>query len=64
MSADFMIGDKVRKTSGYQFPGVVVSVFFTRAGAERYVVECTVPECAGMLHIYNGNQLELVKDST
>lgn len=50
--------DKVRKRSGYQFPGVVVSVFMTLSGQERYVVECVVPGVAGILHIFNGDQLE------
>ncbi len=56
----FCIGDKVRKTSGYSYPGVVVSVFKTTAGLWRYVVECTEPSVAGMLHIFNAKQLEKV----
>lgn len=56
----FKQGDKVQKVSGYRYPGVVVAVFQTTAGAVRYVVESTVPECAGMLHIYNGSQLEAI----
>lgn len=54
----FQIGQKVEKFSGYRWPGIVVSVFTTLAGAERYVVECTVPEVAGALHIYAPNQIE------
>lgn len=54
------IGDKVTKTKGYQFSGVVVSVFQTIAGKTRYVVECTVEGAGGMLHIYNAEQLEKV----
>lgn len=52
------IGDKVNKVSGYKYPGIVVAVFHNLKGDDRYVVECTVPEVAGMLHIYNRNQLE------
>src|SRR5271168_2139206 len=39
---------RVRKKSGYDFPGVVVSEFMTVAGEKRVVVECTIPEVAGM----------------
>jgi len=39
----FAIGDKVEKTSGYKWPGVVVAVFDTLAGERSVVVECTVP---------------------
>ncbi len=52
------IGDRVQKVRGYRWPGVVVSVFETLAGHRRVVVECTVPEVAGALHIYNEDQLE------
>ena len=55
----FSVGDRVRKVKGYQWPGEVVAVFTTLDGKPRYVVECTVPEVAGALHIYNGEQLEL-----
>lgn len=53
----FAIGDKVEKTSGYKWPGVVVAVFDTLAGERRVVVECTVPEVTGALHIYNEKQI-------
>jgi hypothetical protein len=53
-------GDKVEKVSGYKWPGVIVSVFETLAGETRVVVECTTPEVAGALHIYNLSQLRLV----
>ena len=56
----FIIGDKVIKISGYSWPGIVVSVFSTLAGKQRIVVECTVAEVAGALHIYTPEQL--VKD--
>lgn len=53
------IGDKVRKVKGYSWPGVVVAKFETLNGKLRYVVECTVPEVAGALHIYSPEQLEI-----
>ena len=60
MQEQFKVGDKVEKVSGYKWPGVVVSVFDTLSGERRLVVECTVPEIAGALHIYNEKQLTLV----
>ena len=51
------VGDKVEKVSGYKWPGVVVAVFTTLSGETRIVVECTVPEVAGALHIYNPSQI-------
>lgn len=56
---NFKVGDRVIKVSGYAWPGVVVSVFDTLKGERRVVVECTVAEVAGALHIYNENQLKL-----
>jgi hypothetical protein len=56
------VGDKVEKVVGYRWPGVVVAVFETTGGKVRYVVECTTPEVAGALHIYNGEQLRVVQD--
>jgi hypothetical protein len=58
-SANLKIGDRVRKRSGYEYPGFVVSVFVNRAGAVRYVVEADHPAFSGMLHIFNEEQLEL-----
>ena len=55
---EFFVGDKVRKAKGYKYPGVVVSWFETLAGEIRYVVEATGEEYKGMLHIFNGDQLE------
>jgi hypothetical protein len=54
----FKVGDPVKKRSGYEYPGFIVSVFTNRAGAVRYVVEADHPAFAGMLHIFNGDQLE------
>ena len=53
------VGDTVRKTKGYAWPGVIVADFTTLTGQRRLVVECTTPEVAGALHIYNEDQLEL-----
>lgn len=58
-AAQFNVGEKVTKVTGYKYPGMVVAAFQTRAGEWRYVVECTVPGCEGMLHIFNGQQLRL-----
>ena len=54
------IGDTVRKTKGYEWPGVIVADFTTLTGQRRLVVECTTPEVAGALHIYNEDQLEKI----
>lgn len=61
LEAQFKVGDKVEKISGYKWPGVVVSVFETLEGHRRVVVECTVAEIAGALHIYNENQLKVME---
>jgi hypothetical protein len=58
MAAKFKISDRVRKRTGYEYPGFVVSVFTNRAGAIRYVVEADHPAFSGMLHIFNEEQLE------
>lgn len=55
------IGDKVEKRKGYRWPGVVVAIFTNLKGETRIVVECTVPEVAGALHIYNPEQLASCK---
>lgn len=52
------IGDRVHKTKGYKWPGIIVADFTNLAGQRRIVVECTVPEVAGALHIYIPEQLE------
>jgi hypothetical protein len=54
----FKVGDRVKKRSGYEYPGIIVSVFTNRAGAVRYVVEADHSAFSGMLHIFNGDQLE------
>lgn len=57
----FSVGDVVEKVSGYKWPGVVVAKFSTLSGEVRYIVECTVPEVSGALHIYSEKQLLLTK---
>ncbi len=51
------VGHQVTKTKGYPFPGEVRSVFKTRAGIVRYVIEATGAEYAGMLHIFSPDQI-------
>lgn len=55
----FKVGDRVRKINGYAWPGEVRSVFTTTQGKRRVVVECTVKEVEGALHIYNEDQIEI-----
>jgi len=50
----------VAKISGYPFPGVVRSSFFTTKGDLRYVIEATGTEYAGMLHIFSPTQIAAV----
>lgn len=57
-NSKFKVGDKVQKTSGYRFPGVVVSVYTTLKGKTRYVVECTSPDVEECQHIFNEDQLQ------
>jgi len=61
MDTRLKVSDKVEKVSGYKWPGIVISVFDTLAGERRVVVECTTPEVAGALHIYNEKQLMIVE---
>lgn len=53
----FSVGDRVVKVKGYLWPGIVIMRGHTKAGHARYVVECTVPEVAGALHIYSATDL-------
>jgi hypothetical protein len=53
----FKIGDHVCKPEGYKFDGFIRAVFRTGAGNIRYVVEHA--DSAGLLHIFNQNQLHL-----
>lgn len=48
----------MQKIRGYKWPGVIVAEFNTLAGERRFVVECTVEEVAGALHIFAPEQLE------
>ena len=62
MSDELKIGEKVEKVKGYRWPGVVVAIFETTKGKLRYVVECTVPEVSGALHIYAPDQIGRTND--
>jgi hypothetical protein len=53
----FSLFDSVRKRRGYRWPGIVIARGHTSRGKARYVVECTVPEVAGALHIYSAADL-------
>ena len=55
----YAVGNKVLKPKGYAFPGKVVSVFSTTAGETRYVVELESADAGALLHIFNGDQLEM-----
>lgn len=56
--SEFKLGDKVEKAKGYKWPGVIVAVFETLSDKKRYVVECTVAEVSGALHIYSAKDLK------
>ena len=54
------LGENVKKSHGYPFPGVVVARFRNSKGHERYVIEATGRNYTGMLHIFGPHQLELI----
>lgn len=56
------LGDFVRKTKGYPFPGVIVADFTNYKGERRLVVEARHPDILGWLDIYNPDQLEVAND--
>ena len=57
------IGNRVEKKRGYQWPGIVIMSGLTLAGERRVVVECTVSEVSGALHVYDPQQLRVVRES-
>ena len=59
MNVQYLVGYECVKVKGYPFPGEIRSVYFTRNGNIRVVVECTVPEVAGCQHIFSPMQLRL-----
>jgi len=61
-SATMPVGSRVRKHSGYPFPGEVRAAFTNRAGDLRYVVEATGADYVGMLHIFSPAQLALPQE--
>ena len=58
MDERYPLGTRVEKIKGYKWPGIVVAVFNNIEGELRYVVECTVPDVEGALHIYAPSQLK------
>ena len=60
MNSKFHVGDQVEKFTGdYQLPGEVRSVFVTRLGRVRLVVE----HPAGFCHIYSEANLRALEDA-
>lgn len=66
MKPVFNIGDKVQKSRGYKFPGIVVGVNLIPTCTEdshnfyyRYTVLAVHPTIIGMLHIFNDEQLQI-----
>jgi hypothetical protein len=52
---------QTRKSKGYRWPGIVVSVYRSCHDATKIsiVVECTISEVLGAQHIFSPNQLEV-----
>lgn len=51
---EYCIFDPVMKCTGdYNLPGIIVSIFHTTAGRERFVVE----HKPGFLHIYSASNI-------
>jgi hypothetical protein len=60
---EFKVGDEIRKTKGYAFIGVVVSVFENTKGQVRIVAEhygSQTKESGGLLHIFAASQIEKI----
>jgi hypothetical protein len=56
----FKVGDKVRRKTGFHFPGVVLSVFSNLDKTIIFaVVECTAPACLGMVQTFRVSELML-----
>lgn len=53
------VGFTARKAKGYKWPGVIVADFVNLSGQRRIVIECTVPEVEGALHIYAADQVQV-----
>ena len=54
----------LRKVKGHEFIGVLRAKFFVTGGAERIVVESTVPGALGLLFIFRPDQMEEVPCGT
>jgi hypothetical protein len=73
----FKRGDKVMKISGYSFRGVVIAIYQKLNGEWRMDVEipgaefpasclcinCSDPNGAGMIHIFNPDQFRKVQEN-
>lgn len=53
----FKVGDYAYKPKGYSFPCQIRAVFTNRKGETRLVAEMIGDNGAGMLHIFNENNL-------
>lgn len=56
----FQLGDRVRKTKGSQWQGIIVGTYSTNLTPEGYAVESEREK--GSVQIYPVGALELVKD--
>lgn len=54
------IGQRVKKKSGYAFPGIIIGVAEKTTGKILYLVECTADGAQGMCHIFSFDNLEAV----
>lgn len=55
------IGDQVEKLQGYKWPGEIVSLFKTKNGDQRVVVECTSPDVLGEMRVFRPSELLVVR---
>lgn len=60
----FIAGNRVQRSHGYKYPGIVLCVFETLDHKIRYVVEAEHPDFRGMLHIFGNADLEERKSTT
>ena len=56
---ELKVGDAVVKVRGYNFSGEIVSVFNTKTGKRRVVVEAT--SASGLLHIFSPEQVQRIE---
>jgi hypothetical protein len=53
----FKPGQKVEKSAGYRYPGIILGCLEKTNGLEIYNVEADHPDFAGMVHIFSEHQL-------